>query len=54
MLKMLKGLVISTKKDNKVEEYVQATDEKELSFRPEKGSLTRYWMMKQKNNLETI
>ena len=46
MLKMLKGLVMSSRKDNEVEEQEQ---KKELSLRPQEGSLTAYWMIKTKN-----
>ena len=57
MLKMLKGFVMSPKKDNEVEEVHYNEDEKEnvkkkeLSFRPQEGSLTAYWVMKNKNIL---
>ena len=46
MLNMLKGLVMSPKKDNEVEEGVK--DKKELSLRPQEGSITAHWMMKNK------
>lgn len=46
MLKMLKGLVTSPKKDNTVD---KVKDCKELNLRPQEGSLTAHWILKQKN-----
>ena len=49
MMKMLKGLVMSPKKEEEVEEvyYCEDKDEKkELSLRPQEGSLTSNWMIK--------
>ena len=52
MLKMLKGLVSSPKKQVQVEVEVEVKDckeKKEYSLRPQEGSLTDYWIKKNKN-----
>ena len=41
MLKMLKGLVTSPKK-----EAVKIESKKEYSLRPQEGSITAYWIIK--------
>ena len=47
---MLKGLVTSPKKEPEVE-IEDYKEKKELSLRPQEGSLTAYWMIKTKNNV---
>ena len=44
MLKMLKGLVMSSNKEVEKEQK----QKEELSLRPQKGSLTAHWMNKNK------
>jgi len=46
MLKMLKGLVMSPKKEQEVED---CEEKKKLSLRPQEGSLTAHWMIQ--NNI---
>ena len=50
MLNMLKGLVMSPKKESVVNvedvEVCKQNDNKNLSFRPQEGSLTAHWIAK--------
>lgn len=50
---MLKGLVMNQKKEQEVEEVHEGREEqkqkKALSLRPEEGSLTAHWMIKNRN-----
>ena len=50
MLKMLKGLITSPKKEPDVENDAGLKENKEYNLRPQCGSLTAHWMMKNKDS----